>query len=80
MKKLPLYISQYVAQTIENANAIIDIKNPGEVKDFITEKKPEIVELFFNDSKVYPMRAEPETKRTANKPIQQKYNRLRNAD
>jgi hypothetical protein len=37
-------------------------------KDSITEKKPEIVELFFNDSKVYPMRAEPETKRTANKP------------
>ncbi|MGM9764261.1 MAG: hypothetical protein ACI3ZQ_09615 [Candidatus Cryptobacteroides sp.] len=38
MKKLPFYISQYVAQTIENANAIIDIKNPREVKDFITEK------------------------------------------
>jgi hypothetical protein len=38
MSKLPLYISKYVDQTIENADAIIDIKNPSEVKDFIAEK------------------------------------------
>ena len=38
MKKLPLYISQYVGQTIENAKVIVDIKNPNEVKDFISEK------------------------------------------
>ena len=38
MSKLPLYISKYVEQTVENADAIIDIKNPSEVKDFIAEK------------------------------------------
>ena len=38
MSKLPLYISKYVDQTVENADAIIDIKNPSEVKDFIAEK------------------------------------------
>lgn len=37
-------------------------------KDFITEKQPEFVELSFNDSKVYSMRAEPEIKRTSNEP------------
>ena len=38
MNKLPLYISKYVDQTVDNAGAIIDIKNPSEVKDFIAEK------------------------------------------
>ena len=37
-------------------------------KDFITEKQPEIVELSFNDAKVYPMRTEVETKRALNEP------------
>lgn len=37
MKKLPLYIEQYVEQIVENANAIVDIKQPHEVKNFITK-------------------------------------------
>lgn len=38
-------------------------------KDFITEKQPEIVELTFNDSKVYTIRVEPETRLTSNEPV-----------
>lgn len=38
MSKLSLYISMYVDQTVENVCAIIDIKNPSEVKEFIAKK------------------------------------------
>ena len=38
ISNLPLYIEKYVSQVAKYAKAIIDIKNPNEVKSFIVEK------------------------------------------
>ena len=37
ISNLPLYIEKYVSQVAKYAKAIIDIKNPNEVKSFIVE-------------------------------------------